>query len=204
MPDLVAQARKRKVHQTYGFVQKSWMSFYDPTNELLNKIHTHFYYKLGVELQNPLPKDTYKRFDPDSLLTELAEVVKANEVQDPRLMAPSLVFDAPIQAGPDPEPHTHGTGRSSLFGEVAVSLGREIFHAARKTIKPKAHEARFSRSSSSSEESWRKKQNLENDIKDFRKNSLDGLSLRDEKYVKLREEHIKPTVQGYQPKVKRS
>jgi hypothetical protein len=176
------------------------MSFYEPTNELLNKIHAHFQYRVGIELQNSLPKNKYKQMNPDTLLIELAEVVKANEVQDPRLLSPPLVFDAPVHV---PGPQTHGTGRSGLFGPAAASIGRDILHAARKTIKPKIHEARFSSSSGSSEESWKKMQSLEKEINDFRTHFLDGISLPDEKYTKLREEHIKPTVSGFQPKIKR-
>lgn len=174
------------------------MSFYDPTNELLNTIHGHFQYKFAIELQNPLPKNTYKEINPDALLIELAAIVKENEVEGPRLPSPPLVYDAPV-----PGPQTHGTGRGGLFGPAAASIGREILHAARKTMKHRVTDHRISTTSSSSSESWKKMRSLEKDINDFRTQSLHGISFLDEKYTKLRKEHIKPTVSGFQPKIKR-
>lgn len=200
LSELVGQTRKRKMLQSYSFVQKSWMSFYESntTNELLNKIHGHFEDKFRIELQNPLSNTTYKQVNPDSLLIELAAIVKENEVQSPvRLPSPPLVFDAPVTGPP-----THGTGRSGLFGPAAVSIGRDILHAARRSMRPRPPEPRSS-SSSSGEQSWRKMQSLEKDMNDFRTQFLDGISLQDQKYVKLRNKHIKPAVSGFQPKIKR-
>lgn len=175
------------------------MSFYEPTtNEMLNRIHTHFKAKFGVELQTSSPKSLSEQANPDTLLVELAAIVKNNEGDRPRMPPPPLAFDAPTSGL-----QTHGTGRGSLFAPVAASVGRDLWQAARNTMKPKGHSARSPSSSSSSEQSWQQTQSLERNMNDYRTRHLDGILLTDKEFVSLRKEHIKPTVSGFQPKIKR-
>ncbi|KAE8453526.1 hypothetical protein EG329_010387 [Mollisiaceae sp. DMI_Dod_QoI] len=195
---LIRTNRIRKMQQTYGFVQKSWMSFYDPsTHEMLNGIHTHFKTKLGVELQTSSPKNLPEQVNPDTLLVELAAVVKNNEGDLPRIPPPPLAFVAPT-----PGLQTRGTGRGSPFAPAAASFTRELWEAVKKKMKPKGHSTK-SPSSSSSEQSWKQTQSLEKNMNDFRTKHLDGMLLTDEEFMSLRDKHIKPTVSGFQPKIKR-
>lgn len=166
------------------------MSFYDPSNnELQNKIHERFLYRYRIELQSSLPRDVLKQVNADTLLLELAAIIKETGIQSPTLSSPQLIFDEPAI----PEPRTRGTGRGTPFGTVAVSVGKDIMHAAKRTMKHKRPETK-PRNSTSSEDSWRKLQSLEGKINDFRAQSLDGISITNQKYTKLREEHIMPTV----------
>ncbi|KUJ23151.1 uncharacterized protein LY89DRAFT_663614 [Mollisia scopiformis] len=194
--ELVGRTRNRKMQQAYSFVQKSWMSFYDPTNEMLNKIHAHFLGKFGIQLQDPLPDDMNKQANPDILLVEMAAVVKSNEGEGPRLPQSPLVYD-----GPGLGIQSHGTGRQGLFAPVAASVGRDLMQKAKKAMKS-GHTARKP-SSSSSEDSWKKTQSLEKSMNDFRTKSLDGIPFLDKDYLKLRNKHIKPSVSAVVPKIKR-